>query len=76
MSTEARQMFERIVNEGNWDAAINHASTMKNSVPWAVLVTGVNGIRKTTAMYQSVRYLMFNITFKICVLISLLLVVS
>eukprot|EP00546_Thalassionema_frauenfeldii_P010664 CAMPEP_0178921866 /NCGR_PEP_ID=MMETSP0786-20121207/15807_1 /TAXON_ID=186022 /ORGANISM="Thalassionema frauenfeldii, Strain CCMP 1798" /LENGTH=408 /DNA_ID=CAMNT_0020596109 /DNA_START=174 /DNA_END=1400 /DNA_ORIENTATION=+ len=53
MSAEARQMFERIVNEGNWDAAINHASTMKNSVPWAVLVTGVNGIRKTTAMYQS-----------------------
>lgn len=49
MSEEARYMLERIVKEGNWDGAVEHAS----SQPWAVLVTGVNGIRKTTSMYQS-----------------------
>lgn len=53
MSAEARQIFERVVNEGNWDAAVDHAGTRKDCLPWAVLVTGVNGIRKTTAMYQS-----------------------
>jgi len=54
MSAEARQIFERVVKEGNWDAARDHAITRnKECLPWAVLVTGVNGIRKTTAMYQS-----------------------
>lgn len=48
MSEDARYMLERIVKEGNWDSATKHAS----SQPWAVLVTGVNGIRKTTSMYQ------------------------
>jgi hypothetical protein len=41
-------MLERIVTEGMWDSAAAHAT----SSPWAVLVTGVNGIRKTTSMYQ------------------------
>jgi len=49
MSEDARYMLERIVKEGMWDSAAAHAS----SQPWAVLVTGVNGIRKTTSMYQS-----------------------
>ena len=48
MSEDARYMLERIVKEGMWDNAAKHAS----SQPWAVLVTGVNGIRKTSAIYQ------------------------
>ncbi|KAL7517124.1 hypothetical protein ACHAWX_002075 [Stephanocyclus meneghinianus] len=59
LTPEASQMFERILHEGNWDGALAFAS-MRNDdklkrfekTPWAVLVTGVNGIRKTTAMYQ------------------------
>ena len=55
-----QHMFQRILHEGNWDGAVAHQS-MKNSgssnsssnmKPWAVLVTGVNGIRKTTSIYQ------------------------
>jgi hypothetical protein len=48
-------VLERILTEGNWNAARNHASSspeQSNRKPWAVLVTGVNGIRKTTSMYQ------------------------
>jgi hypothetical protein len=52
MSDEARSMLERIINEGRWDTAAKHASEVTGSQPWAVLVTGVNGIRKTTSMYQ------------------------
>jgi hypothetical protein len=59
LTPEASQMFERILHEGNWDGALAFAN-MRNDdqskrfekTPWAVLVTGVNGIRKTTAMYQ------------------------
>mmetsp|Transcript_42754 Transcript_42754/g.90890 ORF Transcript_42754/g.90890 Transcript_42754/m.90890 type:complete len:453 (-) Transcript_42754:518-1876(-) len=55
--TTARQMFERILHEGNWDGALEHSKSVKarggdTNSKWAVLVTGVNGIRKTTAMYQ------------------------
>ena len=46
----ARQLLERILIEGNWDAADKHDASTCN--PWAVLVTGVNGIRKTTSIYQ------------------------
>jgi len=50
------QMLERILHEGNWDGSLAHANTVHSSksltTPWAVLVTGVNGIRKTTAIYQ------------------------
>lgn len=54
----ARQMLERILVEGNWDGAAEHAKVFHNKDdkdhhPWAVLVTGVNGIRKTTSIYQS-----------------------
>jgi hypothetical protein len=53
MSDEARTMLERIITEGRWDSAIKHAAKVDgSSPPWAVLVTGVNGIRKTTSMYQ------------------------
>jgi hypothetical protein len=58
MSDEARNMLERIVTEGRWDSAAEHAAAAQGtgngcgSPPWAVLVTGVNGIRKTTSMYQ------------------------
>jgi len=55
MSADARQIFERILHEGNWDGAVDHENAGGHGdggKPWAVLVTGVNGIRKTTAMYQ------------------------
>lgn len=41
----------RIVEEGRWVAAVKHASSSA-AKPFAVLVTGVNGIRKTTCLYQ------------------------
>ena len=55
--SSSHQMFERILHEGNWDGALEHAqstsSISNNDIkPWAVLVTGVNGIRKTTSIYQ------------------------
>jgi len=55
LSSSARQLLERVVNEGNWDGAVDNASRTDRSPEqksWAVLVTGVNGIRKTTSMYQ------------------------
>ena len=59
LNPEASQMFERILHEGNWDGALEYANRLgdddskrQKRSPWAVLVTGVNGIRKTTAMYQ------------------------
>jgi len=53
VSEKSRQMLERILTEGNWDGAAHHATERPASVqPWAVLVTGVNGIRKTTSIYQ------------------------
>ncbi|CAJ1953260.1 unnamed protein product [Cylindrotheca closterium] len=55
ISKHARQLLERILLEGNWDGAKAHstfAGQGKGEKPWAVLVTGVNGIRKTTSMYQ------------------------
>eukprot|EP00581_Thalassiosira_minuscula_P018044 CAMPEP_0183733414 /NCGR_PEP_ID=MMETSP0737-20130205/41085_1 /TAXON_ID=385413 /ORGANISM="Thalassiosira miniscula, Strain CCMP1093" /LENGTH=427 /DNA_ID=CAMNT_0025966663 /DNA_START=166 /DNA_END=1446 /DNA_ORIENTATION=- len=58
MSPQSHQMFERILHEGNWDCALEHAKSMtakydEGKEPcWAVLVTGVNGIRKTTSIYQ------------------------
>eukprot|EP00536_Pseudo-nitzschia_multiseries_P018982 jgi/Psemu1/230933/e_gw1.3528.2.1 len=55
LSASARQLLERVVNEGNWDGAVDCASRSdrpSDEKSWAVLVTGVNGIRKTTSMYQ------------------------
>mmetsp|Transcript_25733 Transcript_25733/g.37746 ORF Transcript_25733/g.37746 Transcript_25733/m.37746 type:complete len:478 (-) Transcript_25733:126-1559(-) len=48
-----RKIFGRVISEGNWDGAASHASEHnQDNKPWAVLVTGVNGIRKTTSIYQ------------------------
>ena len=55
-----QHIFQRILHEGNWDGAVAHrsmkssrsSSNSSNMKPWAVLVTGVNGIRKTTSIYQ------------------------
>jgi hypothetical protein len=53
MSSHTRRLLARIVQEGNWDGATQHAAAqITDDLPWAVLVTGVNGIRKTTSMYQ------------------------
>ena len=49
-------MFQRVLNEGGYSTALQHARTQRKtkklSKPWVVLVTGLNGIRKTTAMQQ------------------------
>ena len=55
LPSNARQFLERILREGNWDVAVENAARLDipaNGSSWAVLVTGVNGIRKTTTMYQ------------------------
>ncbi len=54
LSSHAQQLLERILKEGNWFGAIQEAPSPNSAQrkPWAVLVTGVNGIRKTTSMYQ------------------------
>jgi len=57
LTDDFRAMFERVLTEGNWDGAASHASEEirdngGTNKPWAVLVTGVNGIRKTTSVYQ------------------------
>jgi hypothetical protein len=53
LSPHARQFLERILKDGNWDGAVDAAKSRPfDQKPWAVLVTGVNGIRKTTSMYQ------------------------
>lgn len=53
MSEAGRQLLHRIVQEGSWGGAEKHAAAeITNDLPWAVLVTGVNGIRKTTSIYQ------------------------
>mmetsp|Transcript_25910 Transcript_25910/g.31940 ORF Transcript_25910/g.31940 Transcript_25910/m.31940 type:complete len:535 (-) Transcript_25910:160-1764(-) len=54
LTPEFKQMFQRVIKEGNWENALQHASSSESgSKPWVVLVTGVNGIRKTTSVYQS-----------------------
>eukprot|EP00550_Attheya_septentrionalis_P007254 CAMPEP_0198289356 /NCGR_PEP_ID=MMETSP1449-20131203/7562_1 /TAXON_ID=420275 /ORGANISM="Attheya septentrionalis, Strain CCMP2084" /LENGTH=414 /DNA_ID=CAMNT_0043987665 /DNA_START=469 /DNA_END=1713 /DNA_ORIENTATION=+ len=56
-----RTKFERVLHDGNWDGAMDRKKshpiidTNNENVdtrPWVVLVTGVNGIRKTTSVYQ------------------------
>lgn len=51
-----RQVLERVLLDGKWDPAAEHAARndnlSQNYEPWIVLVTGVNGIRKTTSMYM------------------------
>jgi len=56
LTDEFRFMFDRVLTEGNWDAAATATGTSDASAnderPWAVLVTGLNGIRKSTSVYQ------------------------
>ena len=53
LTDEFKQCFHRVLEEGNWAGAAVHADEHnKKNKPWAVLVTGVNGIRKTTSIYQ------------------------
>ena len=53
LTDDFRQCFHRVLEEGNWAGAAVHADEHnKKNKPWAVLVTGVNGIRKTTSIYQ------------------------
>ena len=49
LSSSFRFMFDRILTEGNWDGAVANNTDEK---PWVVLVTGLNGVRKTTSVYQ------------------------
>lgn len=54
LTDDFKNMFYRVLHEGNWESALSHAAeNNNNNKPWAVLVTGVNGIRKTTSIYQS-----------------------
>lgn len=48
-----RKMFSRVLQDGQWDAAEKAAaSRAAETQPWVVLVTGLNGIRKTTSVHQ------------------------
>ena len=50
LSKAYRYMFRRVLKEGGWENTVDHTSSSDR--PWAVLLTGVNGIRKTTNIYQ------------------------
>ena len=47
-----QQVFQRVLAGGGWDNAVSAAASRKASKPWAVLVTGLNGIRKTSSLYE------------------------
>ena len=42
-----RKLFARVLEDGGWDTASKRPADSK---PWVVLVTGLNGIRKTTSV--------------------------
>lgn len=47
------RIMQRVLVDGNWPAAAAAAEKRSASaLPWVVLVTGVNGIRKTSSVYQ------------------------
>ena len=46
-------LFDRVLRDGNWGAAAAAAAVRPAlQQPWVVLVTGVNGARKTSSVYQ------------------------
>ena len=48
-----RSTFGRVLEDGNYDAAATAAAARPEAhKPWVVLVTGLNGIRKTTSVQQ------------------------
>ena len=46
-----RHVFKRVLRDGGWEGA-ELAAAGRATKPWVVLVTGLNGIRKTTSIYQ------------------------
>lgn len=55
-----RRIFERVLMDGHWEKAAAFAHTKfgvgkskQQSKPWAVLVAGLGGIRKTTSVNSS-----------------------
>jgi hypothetical protein len=48
-----QKIMQRVLVDGNWHAADVEAEKRPvESKPWVVLVTGLNGIRKTSSVYQ------------------------
>ena len=48
-----RAIFYRVLRDGGWDSAAAAAATRPKTIaPWAVLIMGTNGIRKTTSVYE------------------------
>lgn len=48
-----QEVFKRVLTGGGWKNAVAAAASRKgDSKPWAVLVTGLNGIRKTSSLYE------------------------
>ncbi|GMH95768.1 hypothetical protein TrVE_jg12744 [Triparma verrucosa] len=45
-----KETFERVLKDGGWDRALS--AKPADGKPWIVLVTGLNGIRKSTSLYQ------------------------
>ena len=52
-SSAFRSLFDRVLRDGNWSAAAAAAAARAEAQkPWVVLITGVNGARKTSSVYQ------------------------
>ena len=53
---EFANAFKRVLEGGNWAPASIYAAAKQSKNdrdrPWVVLVTGLNGVRKTTAIYE------------------------
>ena len=48
-----RKLFARVLDDGNWNGAAATATARSaDSRPWVVLVTGLNGIRKTSSIHS------------------------
>ena len=48
-----QRIMSRVLVDGNWPAAAAAAEARPETAkPWVVLVTGLNGIRKTSSVYQ------------------------
>uniref|UniRef100_A0A7S2UUP8 Uncharacterized protein n=1 Tax=Fibrocapsa japonica TaxID=94617 RepID=A0A7S2UUP8_9STRA len=48
-----RKTFQRVLEDGNYQGAVDAADKRSLvSKPWVVLVSGLNGIRKTSSIYQ------------------------
>ena len=45
-----RDIFQRVLRDGFWGRAVH--ATDNGRKPWVVLVTGLNGIRKTSSVYE------------------------